>query len=374
MFKLLILTLFSVLLISDEYDFDMSTLKPKHYEYSGYLRIDNKVQKLNTDDEKYQNNLHLEALFDFLYHHDSLTFKTSLMATYDYIKDKQEESDLPVNELYIDAKLNTNHKVLVGKESLKWGKGYYFNPVAFFDRPKDPTQPTLTREGFILAKYSYNKSFSGDLKNLSFDFVYLPSTNDINEDYTRLATNNEDANNLAMRLYLLYFDTDIDFIYNYSDTANDKIGIDFSKNIQVNFEVHGEFAKIIDDGHSYLLGVRYLSNFELTIISEYTYKSNGLTKEEIETSSSTLPFLAKDYWVTLVSQKEPFDWLYSTIYYKNMMNIQDSSQQNKLGVSYSFKNNIDMDLSYNKNSGDKLSEFGKKQVTDFIWLQASWKY
>lgn len=372
--KLLILILLTTFLVGDEYDFDISTLQHEPYEYSGYLRIDNKIQKLNADNEEYQNYLHLEALFDFSYHYDFITFKTSLMATYDYTKDRLEESDLPVNELYVDAKLNTNHKVLVGKESLKWGKGYYFNPIAFFDRPKDPTQPTLTREGFIIAKYSYNKSFSGDFKNLSFDFVYLPSTEDINSDYYISNTDSKNANNLAMRLYLLYFDTDIDFIFNYSDIANDKIGIDFSKNIQVNFEVHGEFAKVIDDSHSYLLGVRYLTDFELTIISEYMYNSEGLNKEEIEASSSILPFSAKDYLVTLISQKEPFNWLYLSLYYKNMMNVQDSSQQNKLGVGYSFKNNIDIDLSYNNNSGTELSEFGKKQVSDFIWLQASWKY
>ena len=57
-----------------------------------------------------------------------------------------------------------------------------------------------------------------------------------------------------------------------------------------------------------------------------------------------------------------------------MINMQDLSQQNKLGVSYSFKNNMDIDLSYNTNSGNKLSEFGKKQITDFLWLQVSWKY
>ena len=57
-----------------------------------------------------------------------------------------------------------------------------------------------------------------------------------------------------------------------------------------------------------------------------------------------------------------------------MMNLQDSSGQNKVGVSYSFKNNTDIDFSYNKNSGADSSELGKKQVSDFVWLQVSWKY
>ncbi|RLA72261.1 MAG: hypothetical protein DRG78_24075 [Epsilonproteobacteria bacterium] len=374
MTKLLIISLLTASLVGDEYDFDMSVVEPDPYEYSGYLRIDNKFQKLRQDIDEYQNYFHSEALFDFSYFYEELTFHTSLMATYDYIDKKPKESDLPINELYLEAKLNTNHTLLTGKESLKWGKGYYFNPVAFFDRPKDPAQPTKSREGFTILKYNYNKSFAGDLKNLSFDFVYLPSTKDINKDYYKLITESEDAHNIAMRLYLLLYDTDIDIIYNYSSVANEKIGVDFSKNLQVNFEVHGEFAKVINEEYSYLLGLRYLSDFELTLISEYRFNSKGLDKEEIETSPSIFPFIAKDYLITSLWQKEPLDILYFSIYYKYTTNIQDYSGQNKFGVNYSFKNNIDADLSYNKNSGGTLSEFGKKPVSDFIWLQMTWKY
>ncbi|MCD6432482.1 MAG: hypothetical protein J7L21_00430, partial [Sulfurimonas sp.] len=324
--------------------------------------------------QKYQNYLHTEALLNFRYFYEAFTFKSSLMATYDYIKDKTDRDNYPINELYVEAKLDKNHTLLVGKESLQWGKGYFFNPVAFFDRPKDPTQPTKTREGFILTKYSYNKSFNSVLKNISFDIVYLPSSETINKDYYTQVTNSKDANNGAMRLYMLLYDTDVDIIYRYSDITEDRVGIDFSKNIQTNFEIHGEFSTKPDDEYSYLLGLRYLTDFELTIISEYLYKSDGLNKQEIKLSNSTLPFLAKDYWISLITQKEPFDLLYSTIYYKNMMNMQDSSMQNKVGAGYSFKNNMDIDISYNINSGGRLSEFGKKTVEDFLWLQLTWKY
>lgn len=372
--KNLIVLLISLPLFGDEYDFDMDAFETKPYEYSGYLRLDNKFQQLRTDNEDYQNYAHLEALLDFSYFYEIFKFKSSLMATYDYIKDKTDKDDYPINELYIEAKLDKNHTLLVGKESLQWGKGYFFNPVAFFDRPKDPTQPTKTREGFTLIKYSYNKSFSSVLKNISFDIVYMPSSETINKDYYTQVTNSENAQNAALRLYLLLYDTDIDIIYNYSDITQDRVGIDFSKNIQLNFEIHGEFATKVNDEYSYLLGLRYLTDFELTIISEYLYKSDGLNKREIEISSSMLPFLAKDYWISLITQKEPFDLIYSTIYYKNMLNMQDYSMQNKVGAGYSFKNNIDVDISYNINSGNKLSEFGKKTVEDFVWLQLTWKY
>lgn len=374
MSKLLLIIFIGLSLSAGEYDFNMDELKPEPYEYGGYLRVDDKAQKLRHADEDYQNYLYLEGLFNFSYFYETVTFKTSLMATHDYIHNRLSESNFPINELYLEAKLNINHTVLAGKQSLQWGKGYFFNPVAFFDRAKDPTEPTKTREGFVITKYSYNKSFNSSLKNLSFDAVYLPASESINKDYYNLMTNQEDSNNLAMRLYLLLYDTDIDIIYNYSDIAKEKIGVDFSKNIELNFELHGEYAKVIDDGYSYLLGLRYITDFELTIISEYLYQSSGLNEQEIIFSNSALPFIAKDYAITLATQKEPFSLLYSSFYYKNMINLQDKSQQNKVGATYSFNNNVDLDLSYNINSGGDFSEFGKKQVSDFVWLRMTWNY
>ena len=366
--------LFSLLTLlnADEYDFDMGAIEQTPYEYSGYLRLDDKAQRLKS--EEYQNYVHIEGLLNFSYVYEAIRFESSFMATQDYVKESISKSDFSVNDFYVEAKLNTNHSLLVGKESLKWGKGYFFNPVAFFDRPKNPSDPTQAREGFVIAKYSYNKSFQSELKNLSFDFVYLPSTKDINKDYYELVTQNENAHNIALRLYMLLYDTDIDIIYNYSDESTQKIGLDFSKNILTNFEVHGEYANILDAGDRYLLGLRYLTEFELTLISEYIYRSDGLSEEEIEGAMLNLPFLAKDYAVTLITQKEPLDFLYLSLYYKNSLNLQDYSMQNKIGFSYLFKNSVDMDVSYNINSGDALSEFGKKSVEDFLWLRLTWKF
>lgn len=363
-----------VKLFASQYDFNVDTIEPKAYEYGGYLRVDDKIQKLDKGDKEYQNYLRTEALLNYTRFYDIFRFKSSLMATYDHIDDRLSKSDFPINELYMEAKLNTNHSILIGKESLGWGKGYFFNPVAFFDRAKDPAQPTQVREGFVIAKYGYNKSFdASSLKNVSLDIIYLPADDSLNKDYF-LINGSKDSDNFGMRVYFLLYDTDIDIIYSYSDTAKEKIGVDISKNIRTNFEVHAEYAKIIGDSHSYLLGLRYLTDFELTIISEYIYQSKGLNEEEIKFSDSTLPFIAKDYFITLFTQKEPFSILYSSIYYKNMTNLQDQSRQNKLGATYSFKNNIDIDISYNINSGGTLSEFGKKPSSNFLWLRATWSF
>jgi len=372
--KLLLSILLFNSLFGDEYDFDMQAIEQEPYEYSGYLRFEDKAQHLNAAEDEYQNLIHLEGLLNFSYSYETLKFQSSLMATNNYINNVISENNFLANDFYLEAAFNENHTLLMGKESLMWGKGYFFNPVAFFDRPKDPSDPTQAREGFIIAKYNYNKSFDLELKNLSFDLVYLPSTEKINKDYYKLITQNKNANNIALRLYMLLYDTDIDILYNYSDIASNKIGLDFSKNIQTNFEIHAEYANILDAGESYLLGLRYLTDFELTIISEYLYNSEGLTKEEIQNSTLKIPFIAKEYAITLITQKEPFNFLYLSLYYKNMFNLQDHSMQNKTGASYLFKNNINADLSYNINSGGSLSEFGKKSVEDFLWLRLTWNF
>ena len=68
-------------------------------------------------------------------------------------------------------------KIDTGKKTIKWGKGYAWNPAAFVDRPKDPDEPELDLEGFIVASADYIKSFQGPLKTFSFTPVLVPSTN-----------------------------------------------------------------------------------------------------------------------------------------------------------------------------------------------------
>ena len=66
---------------------------------------------------------------------------------------------------------------------MKWGKGYAWNPVAFVDRPKDPEDPELAREGYVVATADYIKSFQGPLKTVSLTPVLLPVYKDVNDDF-----------------------------------------------------------------------------------------------------------------------------------------------------------------------------------------------
>jgi len=374
---LVILLLWNVGIHADDYSFDMESIETKSFEYSGYLRSEYKYQTLNQDSPLYtflnrsdssQNAFLNEALFRFTHYKDDFKLIGALSARYVNI-DGVDDDLYTVYQLYTHNTLSINHSIDVGKKTLKWGTGYFFNPAAFLDRPKDPTQPENAYEGYVMVDYTYNKSFEGDLKNLQLDLVYMPTTASVNDDFY-----NGQSSNLSAKLYLLYLDTDISFIYLYSDTQKDKIGFTFSKNLETYFEVHGEYAKEIDGYHSYLLGLKYVTESDITIISEYYYDSEGLTKEEISSSIKLLPFPGKNYFINKFSKKEPFAIVYSSVYFKDMLNTEDNSHLDTLGFIYTFKNNLEIDFSYNVNSGNKESEFGKKLVSDFAWLKATWYF
>ena len=158
----------------------------------------------------------------------------------------------------------------------------------------------------------------------------------------------------------------MDFAYFYSDKDSNKYGFDFSTNLKTNFEIHGELAKSDKNEYSYLLGIKYLTQTELTIISEYFYRN-----EEQKRDSS---FWDNRYFINKFTQKEPLDFLYLNLYYKNSLNLDDKSNQNNLGFIYSGIKNIEIDFSISKLFGDNNSEFGSKLVDRFSWMQVKYNF
>ena len=364
-------------LYADDYDFDMESIEAKTYEIAGYFRSEYKHQNLNKESPSYllqektdssQDAYLNEAMFGATYYKDEMILIGSFSAKYNNIAG-YDKSIFTIYQLYAYNKLSLNHSIDAGKKRLKWGTGYFANPAAFLDRPKDPMQPENVYEGYVLVDYTYNKSFEGDLKNLKLDLVYMPTSSEINSDLY-----DGRSINLAAKLYLLYFDTDIELIYLYNDPLKDKIGLTFSKNIESHFEVHGEYAKEIEGYNSYLLGLKYVTESDITILSEYFYNSRGLDKEEIADAVRTKPYAGKSYLISKLSKKEPFGIVYASLYFRDIFNTEDQSHTDSLGAIYTFKFNLEIDLSYTLNTGDPESEYGKKMISDFLWLKATWYY
>ncbi len=364
------LLLVSTICFANDYEFsmdDLESIQTKSYEFSGYLKGDYKYQILNEaspsfpSKDKHSQDTYLGELFlSYKYFIDQYTFNIDMMANYENI-DHIKDDTYTLNQGYVNYKIDSNQQLNIGKKSAKWGKGYYFNPVGFIDMKKDPNDPEASREGFTQVNYKYNKVLNNELQNIAFDLVYLRTTNDHNSNLY-----NDNSNILVFKTYMLYKDIDIDFLYSYSDEDTNKFGLDFSTNLETNFEIHGEYAKYDNGYFSYLLGLKYLTENDLTILSEYLFQNEITNRNE--------PFWDKKYFINSFTQKEPFDILYLNIYYKNTLNLSDHSHQNKIGFVYSGIENLDIDLSLSKNFGNDTSEFGTKLIKTTSWLSLKYSF
>lgn len=419
--KLLISALFLAFCIplhihAEEYTFDLSEIEKKPYHIGGYAEIRPVVSGLDKDSslyrlrfynrdegatlEEYNAALQLEGSMEKgmarLFVRTNTDYKKSYLG---------EDLETIVYEGFLSLKPSSSLTIDIGKKTLKWGKGYAWNPVAFVDRPKDPDDPELNLEGFIVASADYIKSFDGPLKTVSFTPVLIPVHDHVNDTF-----DDNKKLNFAGRLYLLLYDTDIDFITLTGGSKTTRYGVDFSRNITTNLEVHGEFGFIKDhkkkfindngnsfekeyDAKSYLLGMRYLTGKDTTYILEYYRNGTGFTEGEMRDyfelidkgydsylSSANDALLKKaavvtegnygrpnsmrDYAYLRVSQKEPFDILYFTPSVTWIFNIEDKSFSLAPELLYTGVTNLELRLKLAFVAGERFSEYGEKQ-TDY---------
>ncbi|MEW6326503.1 MAG: hypothetical protein AB1487_02750 [Thermodesulfobacteriota bacterium] len=398
---------------AEEYTFDISEIEKKPYYLGGYAEVKPvlfwldknaslyKMRFYNRDEgskvEEYDAELQLEGAIEKgisrLYIVTNTQYRDSYLG---------EDQKTILYEGYLSLKPSVSLTIDLGKKTLKWGKGYAWNPSAFIDRPKDPDDPELSREGFTVASADYIKSFKGPLKTLSFTPVVIPVYNHISTGFGEV-----NKLNFALKLYLLFYDTDIDFIFLTGGSKTTRYGMDFSRNITTNFEIHGEFAFINDyqknyidrDGNnfrkeynakSYLLGIRYLTELDTTYIIEYYHDGTGFTSDEmkdyfefinkgynsyVSTGGDALLKTAlnvteenygrinpmRDYLYMRISQKEPFDILYFTPSITGILNIDDGSFSLSPELLYTGITNLELRLKTAFIAGERESEYGEKQ-------------
>jgi hypothetical protein len=397
----------------EQYNFDLSETEKKPYHFGGYVEAKPIMFGLDRDSALYK--------LKFYNRHEGKTleeynFKLQLEGSYEtgiaraYVKTNTDykhsylgdDERSAFYEGYLSLKPSPSLKMDAGKKTFKWGKGYAWNPVAFIDRPKDPDDPELAQEGFIAATVDYIKSFDGPLKTISFTPVAFPVYDHINSDFGQI--NNL---NFAGKLYFLFYDTDIDLIVFTGGSKTTRFGVDFSRNITTNLEIHGEYAYIRDyqknfidsdgksyrneyDAQSYLVGIRYLTSIDTTYIIEYYHNGTGFTEAEMKNyysfinrgyqsylstgSDSLLQRAAnltennygrinpmRNYLYLRVSQKEPFDILYFTPAITSIWNVDTSSCSLSPEVVYTRFTNLELRLKAIFLIGGKDTEFGEKQ-------------
>jgi hypothetical protein len=417
LFSALLVILFSPFcLAEEEYKFDISEIEKKPYHVGGYAEFrpvlfvldrDAALYKLtfyNRDEgktvEAYNGKLQLEGSYEKGI--ARLFVRTNFDLQYSYLGWEHNETKSMIYEGYLSLKPSDSLSLKFGKQTLLWGKGYAFNAVAFVSRPKDPDDPELALEGFTVASADYIKSFSGPLKTLSITPVILPVYEHINDDFGEI-----NHVNFAGKIYFLLYDTDIDFLFLTGKSKTNRFGMDFSRNITTNFEVHGEFAfinnqtkKTIDsqgniseskfDAKSYLLGIRYLTTVDTTFIFEYYRNGTGFTHSEMEDFFSFIdkgydlflsngndsllkkassvtegnygrPNPMQDYLYLRVTQKEPFNILYFTPAITAIMNLDDRSFQISPEFLYTGFTNWELRLKGTALVGQRLTEYEEKQ-------------
>ncbi len=397
--------------LAEDYSFNLDEFEKKSFSWGGYAELKWDHSSVNQDGafallEFYDNERSdLDRLTSTVhlggnYNKGMVDFNWLLQA--DAQKDQiDSEQDLDVFSAYASIKPSPAVTMQLGKKSVKWGKGYAWNPVGFINRHKDPNNPEDTLEGYIGAGVDLIKSFPGKLQTLALTSVVLPVRDDLNDDFGE-----QDHINIAAKLYLLYWDTDIDFVYFTGDSRSTRYGVDFSRNLATNFEIHGEVAHVPEqkiktlnnsgqlESHemaatSYLLGLRYLTENDITTILEFYHNGAGYSEAEMDrfyqlvsdattqynnTGDDSLykkasnvsksgfakPQSGRNYIYAKITQKEPFELLYLTPGITTIFNLDDESYTLTPEIVYTGFTNWEIRARYAQINGGKFTEYGEK--------------
>lgn len=406
--------LFAVPVRAGEYDFAIPEAETRPYDLGGRLEFRSIYHRFDTDSIRYRllyapdppgadtHEWHALAELSGGYRWDILLAR--VRTHHEFIDTVQEDTwDHKLYEAYISATPTGRLTVDAGKKSILWGKGYAWNPAGFINRAKDPDDPSLSLEGRTFLGVDFIQSFAkGSVTNMGFTGLLFP----VIDDWSNPEWGDDGDLLIAAKLYLLWHDTDLDFIYFDGPEQPRSYAFDFSKNLAENIEIHGELAfqedvphVVIDaegtarqareDQLSYLLGVRYLNAIDTTFIAEYYHNGAGYDRGELEdffafqeaafreweaTGDPSILEAAdritrfyyqqrnfgNDYFYFKISQKEPFDILYFNPWAAVVVNLNDFSFHLQPGLTWTPVTNLEMNFRAGIPMGPSHSEFGEK--------------
>jgi hypothetical protein len=405
----------------DEFTFDVDEFERKAFELTGYVELEPEYAKANDSGALYQllfyaieperdierltGTLELEAHVRQGIVSANLQMHSEVI--WDYLGETQEHA---VYEAYVSVQPNPGIAVDIGKKAMRWGKGYAWNPVAFVERAKDAGDPDLAREGYWIGMADWITRFEGPLQTVALTALVLPVTEEINLDF-----GDPGYNHLGAKLYLLYRDIDLDFMFLSQGSRGTQVGMDFSYNIAPNFEIHGEFAHFkdvvkrtvtadcrsgpprIDHEVSYLLGTRYRTEEDITLLLEYYYNGRGNSESQqrqfyrcvhqawesgdpalfdllpvgrdIDRGPFSKPNPMRRYMSFRGWWEEPGDILYLTAALGVLYNLDDESFSVSPELTYEGFDDMELRLRGAMPIGDNLTEWGEKPNDYMIELQ-----
>ncbi len=179
---------------------------------------------------------------------------------------------LALSEAYLSYSPIPNLNLMIGKRRIVWGPGMANNPTDLLNPPRDPSDPNLQRTGAIVARVEVPTEYATfslvaspqvlyTENGLPYQFLKYPS-------YAQRATLTEqqlypmppplnqrlfpDVRDtqfhymLAARVYALILNSDVNFIYYFSNLYNDafrnksRVGVTFSRYFFTHWELHVE--------------------------------------------------------------------------------------------------------------------------------------
>jgi hypothetical protein len=268
--------------------------------------------------------------------------------------------------------------------------------------PQEPGGSGRGLGGILPGHWHGHPQLCRRVKDRSLHPVLLPVYEHVNDDFG--AKNHVNA---AAKLYVLFYDTDIDLLAFVGGSRTARYGVDFAKNLLTNLEIHGEWAYVTNfntrlinaqgqlfsrtsDVMSYLLGLRYLTPQDTTFILEYYYNGTGFTPTDVrdfvtfvDDSDATFqrtgnasglqraqtlaegaygrPNFMRHYLYVRASQKEPFDILYFTPALTSIVNVSDGSFNVIPELVYSPVTNLELRFRAVGLFGTQGTEYGEKQ-------------
>jgi len=409
-----------------EFSFDADAFEPKVFSFSGYLEGEPEYARANRDGALYQlqffgrdpdtvidrftGSVELEG-----YLRKGITnlhLQTHSEIVWDYLGGNQEHV---LYQGYLSLQPDPGFAIDLGKKAVRWGKGYAWNPVAFVERAKDAGDPDLSREGYWIFDADWVTRLDGPLQTVALTPLILPVNDEINGDFGERG-----HTNLAAKLYLLYRDIDFDLLFLSDGSQSARFGMDFSKNLAPNFEIHGEFAYFTNIIHrtlnadcspgkpreqdeiSYLLGTRYRTSDDITLIWEYYLNGLGNAQKDqeqfyrcvhrawesgdqdllerlpigkdIDKGPFSKPNPMRRYMNFRVWWEEPAHILYLTPGLQVLYNLEDESFSVSPDVIYTGFDNLELRLRGTVPVGDSLTEWGEKPNAYKIELRARYYF
>ncbi|WP_024334306.1 hypothetical protein [Desulfotignum balticum] len=382
---------------ASEYDFAIPEAEPAAWSFGGRItarytwhRLDDQTTgygRLYAGTDPGANTHDGQAAAELSAAWRRSSFQARVLTRHAYTRTFEQDTwDNDIYEAYLSWSPAPNITLDAGKKPVLWGTGYAWNPAGFLNRPKDPDDPSLNLEGRTLAGIDFIKSVThGALNNFGITALVLPVADDwFNTDFGQ----HGDVNT-ALKLYLLWHDTDIDFIFFNGPDHPLSLGLDFAKNLAENLAVHGELAfqkdapttdytadstvsQTTENQVSGLLGLRYLNAHDTTFIAEYYHNGAGYDDSRIFLPSPDRQRNpGKDYLYAKISQKEPLEILYLTTWVSAVVNLHDHSLNLQPGLTWTPVTNLEINGRIGVPIGDAQTEFGEKpdRFRPEIWVR-----